>query len=312
MKYRLLLGSIVLLLASCSVSNDETEARSPFASHEISFVTTVESNSHTTVAARSAMETGFNTNDAIGVFMFVRTDASQVSTLSSVNGNLISNGEYQLASNNQWIATTKSYWRDEETVYDVVAYYPYASMTSSTDVGGYPIKIATDQSTLASLRSADFLYGTTNAVSYGNSSAGINVGMHHKLCKINFILDLGSSMELSSSAPVTLKNLVISGNISLASGVVTADKTTSSSILTAYYNAADKKAEFITMPQTIPASTDLMVLSYRDTTDSKYYRLTYKLGSALTLESGKQYDITIKYAESNSVISSIIVKDFAK
>lgn len=281
MKYRIIfIITALLLFISCQQTTEDVD----YKSHEILF--------DASVSSRSTMENGFIAYDGIGIFMIPRSDANKPSTLSSLAGNWINNGHYYYDSFGKWSAGDKNYWKDGVTVSDVIAYYPYYSMESSTDVTSYQLDMKANQTQLANLRYCDFLYGTASKIYFDDYSNGIPIALKHKLSKINIVFDLPSGISLINDRPVVLHDVILNGKVNFATGIVT--PSTSATTVYAYYSASDKKAECIVMPQTIAGGKDLITVFYLNTADSKTYRLTYSLGKSLVLESGKEYEISIK------------------
>jgi len=290
--------SMILFVGGCQSPDDSSVTQEQV----ISIVPTVQS--------RAAMESGFKSGDQIGLFMLARADVATPATLTAITGNYVDNVAYTLSADGVWATISKYYWKDADSPFDVVAYYPYTNMASSTSVKAASFELGIDQSTEVALRKSDFLYGTANAVTYDNNSTGIPLSMKHKMCKITVTLSLPATVDLST-ASFSIRNVAYSGTINFATGEVSSDIKTSN--ITPYYIADSKKLECIVVPQELSVGSDLISVAYPDPSNANnIIRLAYSMSSRLQLVSGKEYNFAFTYTEANKIRTSLTVKDLNK
>lgn len=250
------------------------------------------------VLTRSAMESGFAVHDEIGVFMLNRTSTNTPSVLNSSKGNWLDNGYFQLENTeHSWVSLAPVYWKDATTVMDVIAYYPYIDIADlEYNVTSIPFNVQTDQQEVSRLRSSDFLYAETNAVTPQNATNGIALGFKHKLCKLTVHLKFNPD-ELKSVSKITLTahNVNYTGTINLSNGIVKTNTEIMSDI--SLYLKSDQEAEGILFPQQVAAGRFLTVsLSL---TGSSFVSYIYSLSTPLTLEEGKEYIIDFDCSTAN-------------
>lgn len=297
-KYLICLVSMILFFCGCQSSEDNFVSKN----HVISIEPTVQS--------RAAMESGFKSGDQIGLFMLARADLSTVAKLTAMTGNYVDNAAYMFSAGDLWKTASLYYWKDADTPFDVIAYYPYANMPSNTSVKAASFELGIDQSSETALRNSDFLYGTVNAVTYNNNSMGIPLSMKHKMCKIVVSLSLPATVDLST-ATFSIRNVAYSGTFNFATGEVSSDIVTSN--ITPFYVADSKKLECIVVPQELSAGSELISVAYPDPNNvNETIRLVYSMGSKLQLVSGKEYNFNFTYTEANKIITSLIIKDLNK
>lgn len=286
-----------MTLNSCSTSTDEVSSSIPEKSSkkEIKFIPSI--------ATRSAMES-FSVGDNIGVYMTARTNNKLPITLSSNTDNLINNGKYTYSTSNLWSSSSTAYWKDGESVYDVIAYYPYCSIS---DIYTVRDTLTVNQTTETALRQCDFLYGRTDSVSYNRDYTGIALAMKHKFCRLNINVDLGTVIT-ATNIKVSIYNAKNIALINLSTGLVTSSGTLHS--ISAYYDSSKKQAVCILPPQDFTSGTELVRVSYLDSS-SVERRLSYTLNNALTLQSGVDYILNFTYTASG-IKAMLTSKDLNK
>lgn len=245
------------------------------------------------VLTRAAMESGFTDNDEIGVFMLNRINANTPAALNHAIGNWLDNGYFRLENNGQaWVSLAPIYWKDANTVMDVISYYPYIEI--SVDNTEIPFSVQTDQQDIENLRISDFLYAEQKALTPQNTANGISLGFKHKLCKLTVHLKFKPT-ELNNANEVilTANNVNYSGTINLSNGTVNNNSELTSNI--SFYSKSDQEAEGILFPQQISAGRFLTVTL----TGSSNVSYVYTLTTPLTLEAGKEYIIEFDCSTAN-------------
>lgn len=240
------------------------------------------------VLTRSAMESGFTAYDEIGVFMLNRTSTNTPSVLIRSSGNWLDNGYFQMDNNGKtWIPLAPIYWKDVNSVMDVVAYYPYIDIGGlEYNVTSIPFNVQTDQQEISSLRRSDFLYAEAKAMTPQNATNGIALGFKHLLCKLTVHLKLKpDELESASKITLTAHNVNYTGTINLSNGIINTNTELISDI--SLYIKSDQEAEGILFPQQIATGRFLSVsLSLNGSSSVSY---VYSLSTPLTLEEGKEY-----------------------
>lgn len=244
------------------------------------------------VLTRSAMESGFTTDDEIGVFMLNRTSANTPAVLNKASGNWLDNGYFRLDNNEQnWVSLAPVYWKDANTVMDVIGYYPY--MDIETDIANnkytitsVPFSIQTDQSEIEKLRISDFLYAEQRALTPQNAENGITLGFKHRLCKLTVHLKFKPD-EITNADKITLIafNVHYTGTINLNNGAITTNSELTSNL--SFHMQSEQEAECILFPQQILPGKFLRVTLSGSSNISYEYSLT----TPYTLEEGKEYII---------------------
>lgn len=240
------------------------------------------------VLTRSAMESGFTTGDKIGVFMLNRTSANTPAVLNQATGNWLDNGYFRLDNNEQsWVSTAPVYWKDANTVMDVIGYYPYMdSANYKYGIAHVPFSIQTDQSEIEKLRISDFLYAEQRALTPQNTADGIALGFKHRLCKLTVRLQFNPE-ELTNADKITLiaLNVQYTGTINMSNGAITTSSEHTSNL--SFHMQSEHEAECILFPQQILPGTFLRVTL---SGSSKIF-YDYSLTTPYTLEEGKEYII---------------------
>lgn len=282
MRYRLLAYVLFALPAFSGCQQaDETDIPS---TREIKIISSVET--------RSTMETGFRTNDEVGIFMLTRNNPSTPATLASGNTNWIHNADFRLDTDGRsWKTATPYYWKDAESVIDAVGYYPYRGIVTYADPTKVSLETSTDQQSEEMLRKNDFLYAKVNEITFTKNLNGIPMEFKHKLSKLTVNFDFKEGETPSESKfSVEAINVLINGTVDLNTGKVTTLSDIKGNVKM-HYSSQEKKAEVILMPQTIPAGTFLSI-SYKGESSKEY---NYVLKDKLTLESGTEHVIDLSY-----------------
>jgi len=163
-----------------------------------------------------ATDTGFETNDRIGLFVTEHQAPLQLS------GNYVNNALLSY-NGSAWTPSKPIYWNDG--TYDAFAYYPYNSPLTSVD--DYPFSVAIDQSVpqtdqaLGGYESSDFLYA--RSLNITASGQPVALQFRHCMSKLMIRLIKGEDYEgeLPDEAEVFVHNTVPDATIDLSVGVVT-------------------------------------------------------------------------------------------
>lgn len=270
---------ITLLLTSCGGgAGTPEEPVTPPSSNESKVVN----------FASRATDTGFENGDTVGVYM-IYPDASG-------NGNLLASGNYVdnmkfTCSTGVWTSESPLYWKDETSVADFYAYYPYNA--NITDATAYRFALTTDQSSLAAYKCNDILWGKQENQSPSVST--VSLVLDHLMCKVNLKVVAGEGFNAdelkSSDLSVKIHNVKINSVVNLSTGVVTA---TGDAVTITPYKQSDLNYSVYMAPQSI-AQCDMIEILYNGS--------TYKLNRAFSCESGKSYTCTLTMTKNKGGIN---------
>ena len=159
-----------------------------------------------------ATDTGFETNDQIGLYLTTKDTPLELS------GNYVNNTQLTYA-NNAWASAKPIYW--DKGHYDVYAYYPYVPSFPSVD--DMPLVVSTEQHLSANYASSDFLWAGKKNVEA--SDGKVTLQFEHRMSRLVIKLVKSEDYEgdLPEDAEVYIHNTVTSATADLSVGVVTRD-----------------------------------------------------------------------------------------
>lgn len=220
-----------------------------------------------------------------GLFM-VNYQEGQHGTLWQT-GNYVNN-QLLTWNNAGWTTAKPIYWHDMETPADFYAYAPYRETVS--DVRAMKFQVQTDQSTATAFAQSDFLWGTVQG--QNPTDTGFELYLSHQFAKLTVIVTAGAGFDgnelQSSDVSVTIGGSKTNCFIDLATGLVTVNGTAND---VRCLNNGDLSYAAVLIPQQIPFANLIQV----DWKGNKY-----TLQNSFTLESGRQYTLTVKLKKSKS------------
>lgn len=284
-KHRFLLPSLVvamLCLNSCSSDdkNDELPAQPPAATERIPI-------SLQCGVLTRATDTGFETNDRIGLYVVNYTEQGTAGTLQN-SGNHVDNMGFTY--NGTWTPDTPVYWLDDTTPADFYCYYPYTAGIGQ--VGSVPFAVKADQSLAADYKASEFLYGQTLKVKPTEAAVVINT-RHLMSCVVVKVAPGNGFTDESlaaSEVSVRLNGLLTQATIDLTDGSVSpagTPQTVSPLPDNGSYRA-------LVVPQTVD-ETNLITV----TVDGR----DYNLSKAFTFESAVRHTFTVTVSKTGNGIN---------
>ena len=315
MKKLLILTTSALLMAACSTDSTDgyqTESDSPVPILlGTSMETVTRSNSQTLQATE--LEDG----TTVGVYIYHNATTTTASTgygyknLAYTAGN--ATGDLTLVT-----AADQPYFpQDKSKTIDIYAFAPRvytATAELSTLTAQNVFTTTADQTTDASYRASDFVWGKAAAVTYATASSTtskIEIPLKHKLSKVNINIAPGSGMALSqlAHARIKLNGVILLGTVDFTTGVVTtrSGATASSVILTS--NASTTATTTFTsgtstltactssaviIPQSVAASTSFITVELWDgTAYTTAYNVTTTAATSFAAEKVYTYNIIV-------------------
>lgn len=235
------------------------------------------------IGSRAAMEQGFVDDDIIGIFMGKNEDDV---------GTFMWNFPCWFDEHNRmWKGPYDIFWESEEIKMNVVAYYPYSFLNRSQDLNSLRVSLPYEQSSIDSLRKADFLWARIDGAMSATYPDGIPLDMSHLLCKLKFNMYLTVEGQPSTDVPfIQLYNVKNEGWIDLNTGGVITDNDVANNV-TMYYDADKRMAEAIVFPQTLEAGKLMHFMMASEDGNVAY---GYRLDEPLKLEGGKEYVLDYK------------------
>lgn len=202
MKKKLFLGMLVsVALCACGGSDDEN---GPKVETQVPILFSSKVNVH---ERSRATDTGFESNDQIGVYITQWNGNTQTALKSS--GNYVDNKLYTYSSSG-FSANPSVYYPEDGSKIDVYAYYPY-SESSSTNL---TFAVQANQTTQAGYTKSDLM--TSTVTERSSSTSPIPLAFDHALAKI--IINLDSETVPTGTKSITLENIYTSCNYNLSSG----------------------------------------------------------------------------------------------
>lgn len=190
------------------------------------------------------------------------------------------------------------YWPNSSTTsVTVSAWYPYAATKPTADNTNTSI---TDQSTTEKYEAANLMEtaAVTHTFSEGEAARTFNLTFAHKMAKLIIVPYHYKDANGSSTSQLIADEVAktIAKAINLCSG---------DNAITAYRN--NRQFEVLVAPQTIPAGTKFIRLSYRnDNTKSSTFE--FSKAEDLTLVAGKTYTYNVNF---NTAADSAFVVSFS-
>lgn len=181
--------------------------------------------------------------------------------------------------------TGSLYYPANNSAVDLCAYYPSSITSAST-----AFSVSNDQRTETGYQASDLMYATK--LTNKSSNATHNLTFNHALTKIVVDIVPGDGMTSAdittypAVTAVTINGTVLSAQLAIAGGAITANKTATGSAADINITGSRLSNIGIIVPQTVPAGTFITVIF-----NSESY--TYSLSSATTFEAGKVYTYTM-------------------
>lgn len=270
-----LITSLLLSLLLHSCSNDEADEYNKGA---ITFIPAINA------STRSAMESGFEEGDKIGIFLLNSDKATEWKYGSEC---WASNISVEYTTSGEWITESQLYWQEVPYALMSIAYYPYTSVSADKNFTNFYFQTSTDQSNRKALRQSDFLWASTTDIDYEKYYGGIPLLFNHLCCKLTLSFK-NTSYKKSDDRPsdIQVYNIQTNAIINIATGTVHSEPDVSPQVIKMYYDENKQTAEAIIIPQNIPAGK---WIDFKHKGRSYYYQLQ----EPLALESGKDYEIVI-------------------
>lgn len=193
------------------------------------------------------------------------------------SGNQINNAclEYD---GHKWNATPKTYWNGNAK-YDVYAYYPYDS-PSSTDEYGFDISL--DQNTeksgtsLGGYEASDLLWARARGVSYPDA---VELTFRHLLSRLVVNIVKGEDFEgdMPKDVEVRIHSTVTGAVVDLSNGVVIKDKYAAAKTIKAK-KLGEYKFQAILVPQTLAFRQPLVEVIANNVSYLVEMRMDFKQG----------------------------------
>lgn len=233
-----------------------------------------------------ATESSFENSDAIGIY--VANYVNDAATTLKSSGNTYDNMKFTF-NDAGWAAAQTLYWENTNTMADVYGYYPYGTVTDAT---AYTFELQPDQSSEASYKASDFLWGKAEGQS---ARADVNLTLKHLFCKMVITIKAGDGFteeELNSSdMSVAINNVKTKALIDLSNGSVTA---TGNGMKVNAYMSGTSSFQAYVVPQTVE-QTGLITVTMNGN--------DYTLTRGMTFQSNKTYKFTITLSKTSSGIN---------
>ncbi len=231
-------------------------------------------------------DSGYENNDKVGLFVVNYNDGSAGSLNAS--GNHVDNVAFTY-SGSKWTSGTSLYWKDDRTKADFYVYYPYGSVSNVT---AHPFSVKEDQSSVASYKACEFLYGVSKGVS--PTEDAVNVTTYHSMsCAVIKLVagDGFSESDLTAAEiSVSLNGLKTASTVNLQTGEVTA----SGEAKEVLPLKEDGMYKALVVPQTVSADNFIVIAI-----DGREYKMAKE---NFTFVSGKRHTFTVTVSKvSNGV-----------
>lgn len=201
-----------------------------------------------------ATDTGFETNDRIGLYV-VNYNGDTPGTLLS-GGNHVDN--MQFTYNGTWTPSTTIYWKDENTPADFYCYYPYGS--DPADISALPFEVMADQSTEANYKASDFMWGKAANVSPTEQAVQIKLNHLFSCAVVKVAAGNGFTEDelAASDIQVKLNHAMRKAAINLNDGSLSPQGETGSVTL---LRGANNEFKALVIPQDIASATDFITVT---------------------------------------------------
>lgn len=287
MKKKLILGMLAsFALFSCGGSDDDPKVEETLV--PISFSSQV--NMH---EKSRATDSGFESNDQIGVYITKWNGSSQTSLKSS--GNYVDNKLYSYSSSG-FSSSSTAYYPEDGSKIDVYAYYPYSDMSSPTSIS---FAVQADQSTQARYTKSDLM--TSIVTNRSTSTSPIPLKFDHALAKV--IINLDSETVPSGTKSITLENVYTNCNYNLNTGECSTKGSKSQIIL-----KADGTNRFIGIlpPQMISSGQLLATVLINGES------FTWKPSSDVSFVSNTETEYTLYFENGDAVAFTATINPWGK
>lgn len=236
-------------------------------------------------ATSRVTDTGYENGDKVGLYV-VNYNGSTPGSLGT-NGNHVNNVAFTY--NGKWSSSTTLYWKDNTTPADFYCYYPYGT---PTDVAAYIFGVKADQSTSASYKASEFLWGKATKVTPTENAVNIMTSHLFSQAAIEVAAGDGFTEEGLKAANISIKLNGCKNNasINLRDGKVTA--TGDAASITPWKDGDSYRA--LVVPQTVKADNFISV-----TVDGR----EYKLNKEFTFVGGKRHQFTVTVNKTSNGIN---------
>ena len=207
-----------------------------------------------TPIATRATDSGFETNDRIGLYV-VNYNGDTPGTLLS-GGNHVDN--MQFTYNGTWSPSTAIYWKDESTPADFYCYYPYGN--APTDVSVFPFEAMADQSTDTNYKASDFMWGKAAKVSPTEQAVQIKLNHLFSCAVVKVAAGNGFTDEAlaASDVQVKLNHAMQKATINLNDGSLSPQGETGS---VTFLRGTGNEFKALVVPQAIASTKDFITVT---------------------------------------------------
>lgn len=207
-----------------------------------------------TPIATRATDSGFETNDRIGLYV-VNYNGDTPGTLLS-GGNHVDN--MQFTYNGTWSPSTAIYWKDESTPADFYCYYPYGN--APTDVSVFPFEAMADQSTETNYKASDFMWGKVAKVSPTEQAVQIKLNHLFSCAVVKVAAGNGFTDEAlaASDVQVKLNHAMQKATINLNDGSLSPQGETGS---VTFLRGTGNEFKALVVPQAIASAKDFITVT---------------------------------------------------
>ena len=241
-----------------------------------------------TPIATRATDSGFETNDRIGLYV-VNYNGDTPGTLLS-GGNHVDN--MQFTYNGTWSPSTAIYWKDESTPADFYCYYPYGN--APTDVSVFPFEAMADQSTETNYKASDFMWGKAAKVSPTEQAVQIKLNHLFSCAVVKVAAGNGFTDEAlaASDVQVKLNHAMQKATISLNDGSLSPQGETGS---VTFLRGTDNEFKALVIPQNISSTADFITV----TIDGK----DFNMEKGFSFVSGHRHTFTVTVRKTSNGIN---------
>ena len=232
-------------------------------------------------------DTSYESGDKVGLYV-VNYDGENAGTLQ-VNGNHVNNVAFTYDGTN-WNSGTSLYWKDDKTKADFYVFYPYGEVKSVTE---HLFSVKSDQSSSASYKASEFLYGTSKNVAPKESV--VNVTTYHLMSCAVITLVAGdgfSDTDLADeNVSMSINGLRTDSKVNLRTGEVEATGEVHSMIPL----NSDGTYKALVVPQTVSAEDFISIVI-----DNQTYKMAK---DDFTFVSGKRHSFTVTVSKKEGGIN---------
>ena len=260
---------------SCSQGNDD-DVTPPDGRTPVSIVTRTEEAAELKAALIEA-----------GLYMVNYTDEGQPADLLPTDNYV--NNQRMTWSGDSWQTEQPIYWIDMDTSADFYAYAPYQQVD---DARSLPFSVSTDQRTDESLTQSNLMWGRSTAVE--PTTDGFSLTVAHMLSRLTVSVEPGAGFEdgelLPDDVSVTIGGTRTHATFDIQTGQLTVDTGRDAEPVTCHHDG-NMTYTAILLPQQVPFS-NLIQVNWKGN--------VYTLQNAFTLQSKRQYNLTVKLKKTKS------------